>query len=134
MCVCIFVYLSTSSLGHMETEPHFKFVRQTGEAGYLTGDPWFIRGVVNPLHHRGSYPVSHDLSSAPSSQPLTCILYLDSLYCNQYGPRSDCSQGSSLIRVHNVCFHENFLCEVLFNICSRRKNLMTFSGQKIVAE
>ena len=29
--------------------------------------------------------------------------FLDSLYCKQYGPRSDCSLRSSLIWVHSVC-------------------------------
>ena len=38
---------------------------------------------------------------------LSCLLkYLSSLYCKQYGPRSDCSLNSSLIRVHIVCFHD----------------------------
>ena len=30
-----------------------------------------------------------------------------SLYCKQYGLRSVCSQGNSLIRAHSVCFHDN---------------------------
>ena len=34
---------------------------------------------------------------------------LDSLYCKQYEPRSDCSFESSLIRVHIVCFPEKNL-------------------------
>ena len=31
------------------------------------------------------------------------FMLLGILYCKQYGSRSDCSKGSSLIRVHNVC-------------------------------
>ena len=34
------------------------------------------------------------------------FMFLGSLYCEKYGPRSDCSQWSSLIRVHIVCFHD----------------------------
>ena len=28
--------------------------------------------------------------------------------CNKYGPRSDCSLRSSLIRVHSVCLYDIF--------------------------
>ena len=48
-------------------------------------------------------------------------MYLGCLYCKQYGPRSDNSQGNSLIWVHNICFHDKILSEVHLNICSRRK-------------
>ena len=34
------------------------------------------------------------------------LMFLGSLYCKQYGPRSDCSLWSSLISVHIVCFHD----------------------------
>ena len=36
------------------------------------------------------------------------LMFLGSLYCKQNGSRSssDCSFGSSVIRVHIVCFHE----------------------------
>ena len=55
------------------------------------------------------------------------------LYCKQYGPRSDCSLGSSLIRVHSVCFHDKIKSEVHLNISSSRKKEPLFSGQKILA-
>ena len=47
----------------------------------------------------------HSQCSAVFSS-LNCIYTLGSLYCKQYGPRSDCSLGSSLIRVHSICFHD----------------------------
>ena len=40
----------------------------------------------------------------------TLVAYINYI---KYGPRSDCSKGSSLIRVYSVCFHEP---EVLLNI------------------
>ena len=60
------------------------------------------------------------------------IMFLGSLYCNQNGPRSDCSQGSRLIRVHSVCIHEKVLSELRLNICIRCKK-QTCSIQKILA-
>ena len=33
----------------------FSLIRQTGEAGNRTCDPWFTRQAVYPLHHGGSY-------------------------------------------------------------------------------
>ena len=33
-------------------------------------------------------------------------MFLGSLYCKQYGSRSDCSQISSLIRIHSVCLND----------------------------
>ena len=43
----------------------------------------------------------------PSLVCSSCRLkFLGSLICKQYGPRSDCSLVSSLIRVHIVCLHE----------------------------
>ena len=36
------------------------------------------------------------------------LMFLDSLYCKQYGPSSDCSLWSSLIRVHIVWFSEKY--------------------------
>ena len=47
------------------------------------------------------------------------VMFLDNMYCKQYGPRSDSSLWSSLIRVHCVCFHDKILSEVNINICSR---------------
>ena len=41
------------------------------------------------------YGQSHLLTSALSS-----AYVLSCLYCKQYGPRSNCSLGSSLIKVH----------------------------------
>ena len=34
------------------------------------------------------------------------LVCFGSVYCKQYGPRSDCSHRSSLIRVHDVCFDD----------------------------
>ena len=34
------------------------------------------------------------------------VLLVGSLYCKQYGPRSDCSLRTILIRVHSVCFYD----------------------------
>ena len=33
------------------------------------------------------------------------LMFLGSIYCKQYGPRSDCSLRSTLIWIHSVCFH-----------------------------
>ena len=41
--------------------------------------------------------------------------------------------GSSLIRIHIVCFHDKIKTEVHMNICSRCKKQTVFSGVKIVA-
>ena len=51
------------------------------------------------------------INAFPTSHNFCCLLshlfmFLVSLYCKHYGPRSDCSPGSSLIRVHSVCFHD----------------------------
>ena len=43
------------------------------------------------------------------------LIFLGSLYCKQYGPRSDCSIRSSLIRVHSVCLHNKIYSEVNLN-------------------
>ena len=55
-----------------------------------------------------------------------------SLYCKQYGPRSDWSQGISLIKSLRVCFHDKIWSEGHLNICSRHKKQTTYSGQKIL--
>ena len=63
-----------------------------------SGDPYTSClgiSIFSPFPHQLLF-----LSSALSSA------YFLSIYCKQYGPRSDCSQGSSLIRVHGVCFHD----------------------------
>ena len=52
-------------------------------------------------------------------------MFLNSLYCKQYGPR----RGASLIRVYSVCFHQKIQSEVHLNICNRSKK-QTSSGQK----
>ena len=57
-------------------------------------------------------------------------MFWGSLYCIQYGPRSDCSPGSNLIRVISVCLYHKIKSEVNLNICSRCKRQTTFSGQK----
>ena len=41
-------------------------------------------------------------------------MFLGSLYCKQYGPRSDCSP----IKVHTVYFQDEIKSEVDMNICS----------------
>ena len=47
-------------------------------------------------------------------------MYFGSQYCKEYRPRSDCSNkeqtdrsGSSLIRVHGVCFHGKCFLECI---------------------
>ena len=60
---------------------------------------------------------------------VACSLFC---FCSKvsYIARSDQSdQGTSLIRVHSVCFHKK-KSEVHLNICSRYKKPTTFSGQK----
>ena len=48
--------------------------------------------------------------SPPVTSSVVCssglLMFLASLYCKQYGPRLDCSLGSSLIWAHIVCFLE----------------------------
>ena len=56
-----------------------------------------------------NFPASHDFCHLLSHLPM----YLSSLYCKQYGPRSDCSLRSSLIRVHSVCFHDESSLEYI---------------------
>ena len=34
------------------------------------------------------------------------LMFLGSIYCKQYGSRSDCSKGSSQFKVYIVCFHD----------------------------
>ena len=60
------------------------------------------------------------------------LMFLGSLNCKQYEPRSDCSKGSCLIRVHSACFHKIIESEMHLNICicSRHKKQTTFSEQK----
>ena len=60
-------------------------------------------------------------------------MLLGSLYCKQYGPRSDCSQTSSLIRVHIVCLHDKVKSEVNLNIRSRGyySKIRHFQGNNI---
>ena len=47
------------------------------------------------------------------------LMHFGSLYCKQYETRSDCSNGSSMIRVHIVCFKDKIYSEVNLNIFSR---------------
>ena len=44
------------------------------------------------------------------------------------GPRSDCSEGSSLNRAHGVCFHGKYSLE-----CDSHNKQTKYSGQKILA-
>ena len=58
--------------------------------------------------------------------PLTAVVLCSLILlctCNQYGPRSDCSFRSSLIRVHNVCYI--FTCEIQRFIFSHVKYNLT---------
>ena len=57
------------------------------------------------------FPASHDMSFA--------ILSAYVLYCKQYGPQT--RLGSSLNRVHSLCFHDKVKPERHLNICNRRK-------------
>ena len=61
-------------------------------------------------------------------------MFLGSLNCDQCGPRSDCSLGRSVIRVHSVCFLDKILSEVQLNLCSRCKKQTTSSQQKKISE
>ena len=48
----------------------------------------------------------------------------------RYGPRSDCYLGSSLIRVHSVCFNDKIQSEVHLNMYGRHKiNIRYFLGK-----
>ena len=74
--------------------------------------PWFVY----------PFPASHEFGRLLS---YLLNIFLGSLFCKQYEPRSDCSLRSSLIMVHTVCCHEN----VNLNICMQQT---TFSGQQVV--
>ena len=58
------------------------------------------------------------------------MMHFGSLYCKQYGPRSDCSLGTSLIRAHSVCFHQKSSLKLNLIYAVHRINGQTFSGQK----
>ena len=73
------------------------------------------------------FPTSHSFCRMLSHM----LMFFSCLYCKQYRPRSDCSQGSSLIRVHILCFFEKILSEEHLIICSRCKKQMPFSGKNI---
>ena len=45
-----------------------------------------------------------------------CLYFLESFYCKHYGPRSDFSFRSSLIRAHSVRFHNQNMYEVNFSV------------------
>ena len=45
-----------------------------------------------------------------------------------------CSQRSSLVRVHGVCFPDKIYSEMSFNISSRSKKQMLFPRQKKIGE
>ena len=56
------------------------------------------------------------------------LMFSGSLYCKHFGPRSHCSQGSSLIRVHSLAFKIKYSLKwtwIYADIKSR-----TFSGIK----
>ena len=48
--------------------------------------------------------------------PTYLLIHIGNLYCKQYGPRSDCSLRSSLIRVHSVRFYNQKYSEVHLDI------------------
>ena len=59
----------------------------------------------------------------------SCLcIFLGSLYCKQYGPRSHCFQWSSLIRVHSICFHDKIKSEVKGGSSISGKGVQMFRG------
>ena len=47
------------------------------------------------------------------SSAVHLLIYFDSLYCEQYQPRSDCFHRNSLIMVRSVCFHDKISLEYI---------------------
>ena len=57
-------------------------------------------------------------------------MFLVSLYCKHYGPRSDCSFWSSLVRVHSVCFRDRISLEWIGYI-QQKKNWQYIQDKNI---
>ena len=58
------------------------------------------------------------------------FLFLSSLYCKQYGPRSDCSLGSSLIRGHTICFlDKSSLIRLVWSTATKNKGTYLCAGK-----
>ena len=61
-------------------------------------------------------------------------MFLGSLYCKQYGPRLDCSHGSSLIRVHIVDFYEKSCLKCSWIYGADLKSRQHFKDRKLPAK
>ena len=86
-------------------------VQQTPKTDFLESRPEYI--ILKLKSSFNPFPASHDFCHL--------LMFQGSQYCKQYVPRSDCSQGSNVIWVHSVCFHDKIQSEVNLNICSRQK-------------
>ena len=53
LCLCLTSHQQLRSYSDGATAE--SLIRQTGEAGNRTCDPWFTRQAVYPLHHSSSY-------------------------------------------------------------------------------
>ena len=131
--VCLhFVIVVFSDHTHLLFLPfHFLWIRSRRYIfNYKPYFPWKGRKILQNL-----MSTIFVIGALTLSPPVTtfviyssCLLmFLDSLYCKQYEPRSDCCLGRILIRVHIVCFHEKIQSEVHLNIGSKQQT--TFSGQ-----
>ena len=87
----------------------------------------FMHGVIS-LPDAMSYDKFKNFELTFSPPVTTFLVCICSLYFKQYGPRSDCSQGSSLIRDHSVHLHDEILAEMNQNKFSRCAKRTTFSG------
>ena len=87
---------------------------------------------VMSLHHEACSHIacqSHLVSPALLFCLCSQVVYIS----NTMDPDLTAPFGSSLIRVHIICFYLKLKSEVHLNSCSRRKKQTTFSGQKKVA-
>ena len=74
-----------------------KYLQQTTSADNIIQMHFFLGALsVNP------FPAFHNICRLLSH----LLMYFSGLYYKLYGPRSDCSLRSSLIRVHSICFHD----------------------------
>ena len=64
LCLCLTSHQQLRSYGDGATA--LSLIRQTGEAGNQTCDPWFTRQALYPLHHSGSTKMSYILTSSPT--------------------------------------------------------------------
>ena len=81
---------------------HFQYKKISGRVqveSYTNHVYKSIKWGINPFF------TSHDFCHLLSHLYMLSSVDLYMLiYCKQYGPRSDCSKGTSLISVHTVCF------------------------------